>query len=104
MSCHVIHICHICVPSTFQHVLPLSILVKYHTTHPALISLALSALAHYIDWIDITLIANDTLIPLFYQFLQDARYQNEAAECLIEVVDKRMQDRTKKLALIKQLR
>ena len=81
-----------------------SILVKYHTTHPPLVSLCLSALAHYIDWIDINLIANDTLIPLFYQFLQDTKYQNEACECIIEVIDKRMQDRTKKLALIKQLR
>jgi hypothetical protein len=57
-----------------------------------------------IAWIDIDLIANDKFIPLFYNFLKLPHLQNEAIECLVELVAKGMKTAAKKLELLKYLR
>lgn len=55
-------------------------------------------------WIDIDLIANQKFIPLFYKFLTVPALQNEACQCVVEVVYKGISDRQRKLELLTQLK
>eukprot|EP00743_Colponemidia_sp_Colp-15_P007842 GILK01008494.1.p1 GENE.GILK01008494.1~~GILK01008494.1.p1 ORF type:complete len:968 (-),score=114.45 GILK01008494.1:207-3110(-) len=78
------------------------ILVTYCQSHPRLASQCLDVIQTYIDWIEITLIVNQRLLTLFFNFLSDERLRGNACRCLEEVVQKRM-DPIKKLAMLSEI-
>lgn len=68
----------------------------------ALIKKGLDVLGDYINWIDRDLIVNPMFLPLLYKYLAVPALQNEACQCIEEVIYKRMDPDTK-LAVIKQI-
>ena len=80
------------------------LVVACQTSQQAIAREVLATLVDYISWIDIHLIANQKWIPLFYKFLTIPALQNEACQCLVEVVYKGIADKQKKLELLQQLR
>ncbi len=83
------------------------ILVTFSATEPALARAALSNIAAYVDWIDITLIANDRFVPLLYSFITagesaGGELREGACICLEHIVDKGA-SASDKVALLKFL-
>ncbi|CAM9893401.1 unnamed protein product, partial [Phaeothamnion confervicola] len=74
----------------------------------AQVALAVSALEvcqRYIGWIEITEVANEHYLPLFYECLrsQHAELSCAACGCLLEMVNKGMEDPLEKLSLLQRL-
>lgn len=78
------------------------ILVAFNESMPELTRLCLQTLAEYIEWVDINLVANDTMVPSLYTFMSKPALQVDACGCIHEIMSKRM-DKMKKLALLRKL-
>lgn len=62
----------------------------------------LDTLSEYIGWIDLDLVGNQRFVTLFYSLLQNANLRSSAAQCLTQMVYKRMPP-DKKVALLRHL-
>nr|CAD1838027.1 unnamed protein product [Ananas comosus var. bracteatus] len=94
-----------CVPQIARHWFDAAAL--YRASEPAAAAAALDAARRYITWIDITLIANDTFLPLLFDIALGPADSPDplraaAAGCIQAVVAKRMDPRMK-LALLRSL-
>ncbi|KAL6771255.1 XPO2 [Auxenochlorella protothecoides x Auxenochlorella symbiontica] len=80
------------------------LLAASHAADPPAAAALLRALARYVHWVDIGLVANDRFVPLLFGVLgsRDEGLRAAAAGVLIEIVGKRMEAEPK-LALIQQL-
>eukprot|EP01122_Echinamoeba_exundans_P004709 TRINITY_DN148_c0_g3_i1.p1 TRINITY_DN148_c0_g3~~TRINITY_DN148_c0_g3_i1.p1 ORF type:complete len:952 (-),score=196.00 TRINITY_DN148_c0_g3_i1:39-2894(-) len=78
------------------------LLQRYHSSHAGISRSCLSVLRPFIDWIDIGLIVNDRVFPLFLQLLQHPDVQDKALGCILEVVSKGMNEASK-VALLKHI-
>ncbi len=56
----------------------------------------------YVSWIDISLVVNDTLVPLLLDCMRDEAVRESACDCLSDVVNKGMEPAAK-LKLIESL-
>ncbi|ETO12144.1 hypothetical protein RFI_25234 [Reticulomyxa filosa] len=91
--------------------------LSLHKKTPVLTKICLETMDGYISWIGIELIANETFLSLLYQFLKDDKLQcpvyfllyftfffffgkTNAADCLYEIISKRM-DFDKKYEMLK---
>lgn len=83
-----------------------SLIVMYKGQAPQLAAQVLEMMQKYVAWIDIGLVANESFIPLLFEFLvspyEYLQLRGAAAECLLAIVSKRM-DAASKLALLQQL-
>ncbi|KAJ7566188.1 hypothetical protein O6H91_02G091900 [Diphasiastrum complanatum] len=84
-----------------------SLIMMYKGSRMQLVVNILETMHRYVSWIDINLVANDSFIPLFFEFLTSPhellQVRCAAADCLLAIVSKRM-DVFSKLALLQQLR
>ncbi|RMZ52492.1 hypothetical protein APUTEX25_003635, partial [Auxenochlorella protothecoides] len=80
------------------------LLAASHAADPPAAAALLRALARYVHWVDIGLVANDRFVPLLFGVLgsRDEGLRAAAAGVLIEIVGRRMEAEPK-LALIQQL-
>ena len=76
----------------------------YKDTSPELAAAVLEAVQRYVHWIDISLVANDTFVPLLFNVLNTGSEEPRAAAAgvLTEIIGKRM-DSLAKLSLIQNL-
>mmetsp|Transcript_5354 Transcript_5354/g.11718 ORF Transcript_5354/g.11718 Transcript_5354/m.11718 type:complete len:1077 (-) Transcript_5354:655-3885(-) len=76
----------------------------YHMKNPELTCMVLQTMARYIPWIDIGLVANEKFLALLMGLLDApaTSLRGAAAECLTEVISKRM-DAVPKLNLIQSM-
>lgn len=76
----------------------------YKDTSPELAAAVLDAVERYVHWIDISLVANDTFVPLLFTVLNTGSEEPRAAAAgvLTEIIGKRM-DSLAKLSLIQNL-
>lgn len=78
----------------------------YKGVRPRLAARVLETLQRTVAWIDINLVANDTFIPVFFQFIlspgECTELRGSAVDCLLAIVSKRM-DAQSKLALLQRL-
>eukprot|EP00050_Salpingoeca_kvevrii_P015334 m.45804 g.45804 ORF g.45804 m.45804 type:complete len:947 (-) comp6265_c0_seq1:239-3079(-) len=81
----------------------MGILTACSDTEPQLASECLCVLSAYIDWIDINLIVNDTLLQALYHSLHNATLREAACDVFVALVLKGM-DPQSKLSLIESLR
>eukprot|EP00462_Mataza_sp_D1_P027302 CAMPEP_0175178820 /NCGR_PEP_ID=MMETSP0087-20121206/35178_1 /TAXON_ID=136419 /ORGANISM="Unknown Unknown, Strain D1" /LENGTH=1039 /DNA_ID=CAMNT_0016470999 /DNA_START=1 /DNA_END=3121 /DNA_ORIENTATION=+ len=79
-----------------------NILVQCQTKHVDLAARCLDTLAEYIGWVDISFVANERFIALLYHFLQVPDLQELAADCINEIIFKRLNGNDK-IKLIKTL-
>ncbi|XP_024390921.1 exportin-T isoform X2 [Physcomitrium patens] len=83
-----------------------NLIVMYKGQSPQLAAQVLEMMQKYVAWIDIGLVANDSFVPLLFEFLVSSheypQLRGAAAECLLAIVSKRM-DAPSKLALLQQL-
>ncbi|MCO5598110.1 hypothetical protein L7F22_052201 [Adiantum nelumboides] len=83
-----------------------SLVLAYKGVRPQLAGMVLDTLQRCVAWIDIQLVANDTFIPLLFDFLLSSQESIEvrgaAADCLLAIVSKKM-DGSSKLNLLHQL-
>lgn len=91
-----------CVPQLINTVQ--GIVVAYVNRRVEISDMALQALADYINWVDIDLVANENSLKLLYESLNMAPLQTSACRCLSEIVCKGIADRKKKLALLSTLK
>lgn len=57
---------------------------------PSLCAMCLNTLAQYINWIDISLVANERFMRLLVPFMHTSALHDGACACLTEIVTKRM--------------
>jgi exportin-T len=62
---------------------------------PPLQAACLNTMKHYIGWIDVDLIANDTIVPMLFAALNSVPLRFAACECIYELVDKGLPDASK---------
>ena len=83
----------------------------FHASSPELAAAVLDAAQRYVHWIDISLVANDTFVPLLFSILNSSqrgvgadseRCRAAAAGVLTEIIGKRMES-LPKLNLIQNL-
>eukprot|EP00250_Pteridium_aquilinum_P019445 c24434_g1_i1 orf=571-3564(+) len=83
-----------------------NLVLAYKGVRPQLAGMVLDMLSRCVDWIDINLVANDTFIPTFFDFILSTQERIEvrgaAADCLLAIVLKKM-DVSLKLNLLRQL-
>jgi len=77
----------------------------YKHSHPELAAMVLGAIARYVHWIDIGLVANDKFIPLLLELMESSSLavRGAATEVVVEVVNKRMEP-VAKIQLVQQLK
>ncbi|CAI9114420.1 OLC1v1015139C1 [Oldenlandia corymbosa var. corymbosa] len=82
------------------------IVSMYKSSDPDLCFSALDCTRRYVTWIDIGLVANDTFIQMLFELMMSTEYADHirggAASCLLSVVSKRM-DPKSKLNLLQSL-
>lgn len=80
--------------------------VMYRVQMPYLTGSILETMHRYVAWIDIGLVANDSIVPLLFELLlsptEITLLRGAAADCLLAIVSKRM-EATSKLALLEKL-
>lgn len=83
-----------------------NLVMVYKGVRPQLAGMVLETLQRCVAWIDINLVANDTFIPIFFDFVSSPKESMElrgaAVDCLLAIVLKRM-DAPLKLALLHRL-
>eukprot|EP01018_Ginkgo_biloba_P004887 Gb_29796 [translate_table: standard] len=83
------------------------LVVLYKDLRPLLAASLLDTMQRYVTWIDIGLVANDSFIPMLFEFLLSDQRSLElrcsAASCVLAIVSKRM-DPQSKMSLLRQLR
>ncbi|KAG6542252.1 hypothetical protein Mapa_016380 [Marchantia paleacea] len=83
-----------------------SLAVMYRVQMPYLTCSILETMHRYVAWIDIGLVANDSIVPLLFEVLvsptEISVLRGAAADCLLAIVSKRMET-TSKLALLQKL-
>ncbi|KAM7471868.1 hypothetical protein LguiA_010051 [Lonicera macranthoides] len=82
------------------------IVSMYRNSDPELCSTVLDSMRRYISWIDIGLIVNDAFIRLLFELMLGDGFSDQlrgaAASCVLAVVSKRMESRSK-LTLLQSL-
>lgn len=82
------------------------IVSMYRNSDPELCSTVLDSMRRYISWIDIALIVNDAFIRLLFELMLGDEFLDQlrgaAASCILAVVSKRMEPRSK-LTLLQSL-
>ncbi|KAL2651855.1 hypothetical protein R1flu_019983 [Riccia fluitans] len=83
-----------------------SLAVMYRAQMPYLAASVLDTMHRYVAWIDIGLVANDSIVPLLFELLLSPAevpiLRGAAADCLLAIASKRM-EATSKLALLEKL-
>jgi exportin-T len=90
-----------CFPSILNTIQ--QVMQSLHASHPTLVVSALQVLKQYTSWVDITLVVSPQMLTPLCQLLFQEVYQVTAAECLLEILYKRMGP-IKKLTLLKEIR
>ena len=78
------------------------IVSTFNNNKPSLVISCLDCLANYIEWIDIQLSVHQTMLSMLYTCLMQQSTQLHAAQCLCEIVVKRM-DSAKKIILVRDI-
>ena len=76
--------------------------MTFRSTSYPVIQLALGVLGAYVSWIDISLVVNDSFIPLLLDFMRNEDVRENACDCLCEIVSKGMEP-VAKMKLIESL-
>ncbi|KAL3700068.1 hypothetical protein R1sor_018090 [Riccia sorocarpa] len=83
-----------------------SLAAMYRGQMPYLAASVLETMHRYVAWIDISLVANDSIVPMLFELLLSPAevpvLRGAASDCLLAIVSKRM-EATSKLALLEKL-
>ena len=80
-----------------------AVLSAFSVSKPALTTLCLSTIRHYISWINIGFFVDSPFVPFFFQSLSVEAYSENAAGCIIKIVEKGTDPATK-VSLIASLK
>lgn len=82
------------------------LVVFYKDSRPELTAMLLETVRRYVTWIDISLVANDSFIPILFEFIlseqRSSVLRGSAANCILAIVSKRM-DPKSKISLLRRL-
>eukprot|EP00668_Euglena_longa_P031391 GGOE01040585.1.p1 GENE.GGOE01040585.1~~GGOE01040585.1.p1 ORF type:complete len:1012 (-),score=411.69 GGOE01040585.1:39-2705(-) len=80
-----------------------NILGAFHKQRPDIAQRCLQCMQNYIEWIDIQLVTSEQWVNLLFYLFATEALQEDACDCLFEIVSKRMEDPARKLKLLQRL-